>query len=172
MLTTLVAVASAVAGSGQEAPTAIAVEATFLSKFAPFVEWPASAFRSSRSPLRICVVGDDELGMLARRAAAGQHLGDRDVIVDLLPVVHADEDCQILFAGGRRRAAIRDALGAVGGRPVLTVTDLAGEGSEQAMVRFVLREGRVRFVIDEGRTEASGMKISPEVLQLALQVVR
>ena len=49
-----------------------AVKATYLYKFAPFVEWPAGAFRFPSDPLVICIVGTDAVGSLVDEAATGQ----------------------------------------------------------------------------------------------------
>ena len=57
------------------------IKAAYLVKFAPFIEWPDTAFSSAGAPLTICVVGPDPFGALLDRAAAGVRDGDRPVII-------------------------------------------------------------------------------------------
>lgn len=52
--------------------SAAAVKATYLYKFAPFVEWPnAGAAASAAAPVQFCVVRDNALGGLLERVVAG-----------------------------------------------------------------------------------------------------
>ena len=62
-------------------------------------------------------------------------------------------------------------LGAIRGQPVLTVSD-QGLRSPGAVIRFVLRQGRVRFAIDELAARSSGLMISSKLLNLAASVRR
>ena len=78
----MVLLAALVAGPvarAQESQLELAVKATYLYKFAPFVEWPASAFDSPTAPLVLCVVGDDPFGDLLDRAVSGQHAGKHPI---------------------------------------------------------------------------------------------
>lgn len=158
-------------GAGaQETEAARAVKATYLYKFAPFVEWPASAFPSSTAPFHICVVGDDAFGRLVARAAEGQRVGDRDIVVQRFAAVRSDSVCHILYVSGDGPAPVPDSLAAVHGRPVLTVTDAANSGDVTGMVHFVIHQGRVRFEIDDQLAREHGLAISSKVLQLAIRV--
>jgi hypothetical protein len=51
-----------------------AVKATFVSKFADFVEWPMGSAQDR--PFVLCAVGDDAVSALMDRAAAGQRVGE------------------------------------------------------------------------------------------------
>lgn len=58
-----------------------AVKATYLWKFAPFVEWPANAFKSPDSPFVICVLGGNPFGNFLDEAVAGQRILGRPVLI-------------------------------------------------------------------------------------------
>ena len=77
-----------------------AVKAAYLVKFAPFIDWPQSAFSSPTAPLTICVVGNDPFGADLDRAASGQRDGDRPLVVRRMVSLDPETSCQILFAGG------------------------------------------------------------------------
>ncbi|MGH6958368.1 MAG: YfiR family protein, partial [Caulobacteraceae bacterium] len=147
------------------------VEAAYLAKFAPFVAWPAAAFPTARSPLVLCVQGQDPFGAMLDRLTAGQAVRGHPVIVRKLARLTADSGCHIAYVGGSSAQPRAAALRAVDGRPVLTVTDADDEG-ERAIVRLVRIDGRVRFMIDARKAGQSGLTISSKLLALAAGVRR
>ncbi len=104
-----------------------AIKATYLWKFAPFVEWPASAFKSPDSPFVICILGGNPFGNLLDEAVAGQRILGRPISIRHLSGVSGNSGCQILFDAGSPEQTIAAGLQAVRGTPVLTVTDSAGQ---------------------------------------------
>ena len=140
-----------------------AVKATYLYKFAPFVEWPAKAFETPTSPLVVCVQGDDPFGPLLDRAIAGQKIGVHPVQARRVEVVEAASGCHIAFVAGSKRQSQVDALKALRGSGALTVTD-GGAGA----IRFVMQNDRVRFEIDAAEAAADGLTLSSKLLSLAL----
>jgi hypothetical protein len=151
--------------------TDAAMKANYLTKFAPFVEWPARAFAAPDSPLRICVTGPDPFGPLLVDAAKGLQVQGHPVLIDHPDAATALMPCHILFVaqGADRPAA--DMLHAVAGHPVLTVTDRS-RGVAGGMIQFVVQDGRVRFIVDAATAEASGVQISSKLLELAVMVQR
>lgn len=153
------------------APTALeaAVKANYLYKFAPFVTWPAAAFTAPTSPFSICLTGEDPFGRVLDDAVQGQSIDEHPIAVRRLGASESIAGCHVLFAGASPTQSPADALRAVAGTPVLTVTDqnLGGSGG---MIQFVLQGGKVRFSIDAGAAEANGVQISSKLLQLAVSV--
>jgi YfiR/HmsC-like len=167
-------VALALAGGGARADDAgalaLAVKATYLYKFQPFVTWPEQAPLAAGAPFNICIVGNDPFGVVIDRAIAGQTADQHPLAVVRLAAVPGDADCRILYiAGGDPKLALQ-ALAATAGKPVLTVTDGAGDGGAKGMVNFVISAGRVRFEIDDTAARASGLVISSKLLSLAVSV--
>ena len=100
-----------------------AIKATYLWKFAPFVEWPASVFKSPDSPFVICVLGNNPFGDVLNQAVADQRVSNRPIEIKRISTVGRNSGCQILFDAGSPEQSIAAALAAVQGTPVLTVTD-------------------------------------------------
>jgi len=146
-----------------------AVKATYLYKFAGYVDWPATAFASANSPVNVCIAGDDPFGPTLDTAVRGQRIADRQVVVRRLKSIERDSGCQILFVGGAepQRAQV---LAAVRGSNVLTVTDSPEPGGAVGIINFVIRDNRVRFNIDEEGAAQSGLNISSKLLKLALNL--
>ena len=149
----------------------LAVKATYLYKLAPFVTWPSGAFSAPDDTLVICVQGQDPFGPLLDRAVAGQRVGTRPIVVRRVPRLDRGSDCQIAYVGGSPAQPVSQALAAVDGIPVLTVTD-AARGPAKGIVHLVLNGGKVRFSVNAARAEAGGMGISSKLLALATEVSR
>lgn len=141
-----------------------AVKATFVTRFGGFVTWP------TQGALKLCVQGDPRFAAAVAQAAAGQTMQLRAFSLQPLGAVARDSDCDILYAGGAGQSA-DDALEAVRGRPVLTVTD-SDHGATRGMIHFVVFEGRVRFHIDAAAAARAGLTMDSRLLALALSVKR
>ena len=153
-------------------PLEYAVKATYLHKFVPFVEWPASAFASATSPVEVCVVGDAPFGDLLDRSAATQRMGERAFAVRRMPLVAGSHRCHVMYVAGSAVQSVPESLAAVRGTPVLTVTDGAADADSKGIVNFVLYDGRVRFEMDERAAAENGIAISSKLLSLAVSVRR
>jgi hypothetical protein len=147
-----------------------AVKASFLFKFAPFVEWPPSAFSGGDRNFTICIAGEDPFGNVLDDVVRGQKMANRPVKVRRLKPQGGVAGCHMLFAG---RSAEKDytPFTPLAGQPVLTVAD-RDRGPPGAMIQFVMRSGRVRFQIDESAARACHLKISSKLLGLAIAVDR
>lgn len=144
-----------------------AVKATYLYKFAPFVEWPAGTFTGPADPIVICVAGDDAVGDLVDEAVKGQSVGSHPIAVVHL-AAGAATPCNILYVAerGNGRAAMLERFR---GTPVLTVTDNAG--ATHGIINFVVQDNRVRFEIDLNAAAANHLAVSSKLLNLATRVL-
>jgi hypothetical protein len=167
MVLALALTASSTLALAEEVSLEYRVKAAYLYKVAPFVAWPPSSLGPAGAPFEICVQGADPFGPELDRAVAGQALDGHPLTVRRVETVGADSGCQILFAGGSRRQSIADALHAVRGTSVLTVTDGDKPDAPRGIIHFVIAEGRVRFDIDAQAARENGLKVSAKLLGLA-----
>lgn len=154
----------------QDGSLALAVKAAYLVKIQPFVTWPSAAFATAQSPFTLCVAGSDPLGGLLDRAVAGQSFSGRAETVRRLADASETAGCQIFYVASSDPLALRQALDAVRGRPILTVTDGVTEADAGGMINFRVIDDRVRFTIDDDAAAASGLDISSKLLNLAVSV--
>jgi hypothetical protein len=169
-LAALPLLAAGIPASGQDGSIEFAVKATYLYKFAPFVEWPDAAFRSRTSPIVLCVVGDDPFGGILDRAVKGQRVGERPIVAARFTALDPDVPCHIMYVMGSEAEPAAAALELARGKPVLTVTDAARGSVAKGIVHFVVQDNRVRFEIDDHQAAVNGLKISSKVLSLATSV--
>jgi hypothetical protein len=143
-----------------------AVKATFLGKFASFVEWPPGTFENETSPFHLCVVGADPYAGRIAQAVAGETVGKHPIVLRELDAAQRGSGCQVMFLSGTATQSVREALQAVAGTPTLTVTDSA-LGPAAGIIHFVIAEGRVTFDIDNVGAAQNRLVISSKLLTLA-----
>lgn len=145
-----------------------AIKATYLTKFAPFVQWPPQAFPPG-APFVICAQGTDAVTALIDRVSMGQFVNGRPVVVRHLEIIDRGAGCHIAYLAGSERQPAGVAAAMLRGTPVLTVAE-AQRG--RAIVNFVIDNNRVRFDIDEQAAADSGLLVSSKLLGLARFVNR
>jgi hypothetical protein len=168
----LVVLLAAVAARGQTQSSSLelAVKASYLYKFAPFVEWPAGSFASPTAPLVLCVVGASPFDDLLDRAISGQHMGDHPIALRRMPTADRRAPCHILYAAGSATQPAEAVLAASRGSPVLTVTEAENDPQHAGIIDFVLVDNRVRFNINTTAAAENGLVISSKLLNLAVAV--
>ena len=168
-LAALVALAASMGDARAQQSLEDAVKATFLYRFGSFANWPPSAFADNTTPLVICIAGDAAFAQLVEHSAGAQQIGGRALSVRRLSIVSPASGCHILYIALSSPQAIRDALQATTGDPVLTVTD-ARFGSVRGAIHFAQSEGRVRFHIDRRAAQRNGVTLSSRLLNIAISV--
>lgn len=154
----------------QGASLEISVKATYLHKFAPFVEWPSPVAEFPGGDFTVCVVGDDPLGAVLDRAVSGQAVAGRNITVRRFVAVTGNPGCAVMYAAGSDAQPVAATLATMRGMPVLTVTDGATDPAAKGIINFVIEDDRVRFEIDNSAAVASGLTISSKLLSLAVHV--
>ena len=150
-----------------ELPLETAIKATYLYKFAPFVDWPPTAFATPSSPFQLCILGDDPFGGALEEAVAGQRIGARAIAVLRFKNPRAATGFHILYIGDASARTAVSALDALHGAPVLTVTDLSAGAPTHGVINFIIESNHVRFDIDDAAAARNGLVISSKLLQLA-----
>ena len=119
--------------------------------------------------LAICVIGEDPFGSVLDRAVSGQKVGERPIVLRRQDAPGEGADCQIAYIAGSSDQAVADALRALRGTPVLTVTSLPRDAQPKGIVNFVIDDNKVRFQIDNELAASSGLAISSKLLSLAVK---
>lgn len=145
-----------------------AVKAAYVMRFAGHVEWPAPKMQADQ--IRVAVLGDSALAQQLESQARGRILGGRQVVVTRVTTATAARDAHVLVVGTARRASLRGLVRALDGEPVLVVAaeDHALRGG--AMINFVKDADRLRFEISRASAQAAGLRISSELLSVAVRV--
>jgi hypothetical protein len=150
------------------APTSLefAVKAAYLTKFAPFIDWPDGVFQGPTAPVTICILGADPFGVIIDKAASGGAGASRPLVIRRISAATEADGCQIVYDGDPQAGT----LDALDGKPVVTVTD-AGVPAH-GVISFVVLDNHVRFDIDDATAARDRIRISSKLLELAHRVTR
>lgn len=149
----------------------LAVKAAYLCKLGSFVAWPAAAFGTAADPLVICIQGADPFGRVVDREVAGRRVGTHPMVVRRILRLERGSGCHVAYVAGSGSQSAAQALAAVEGAPVLTVTD-SDRGPAKGVVHLVLNGRKVRFAINAAQAQAAGLEISSKLLALAVGTSR
>ena len=143
------------------------MKAAFLLNFTKFIEWPADAFASERSPIAICVLGDDPFGNSLDQIVEGESVNARKLVVARINHAPAPKSCQVLFIG---RSGNDNKILTGLGPGVLTVGEGGSFLRDGGMIAFVVENRRVRFDINQTAVESAKLKMSSKLLTVARSV--
>jgi hypothetical protein len=145
------------------------VKAAFLHKFASFVEWREGTFARPDSPLRIGVVGDEQVYAELRELARDRDRDGRPVTVTRLAPGDSLAGHHIVYV--RAASASRAAeLLATAPEGVLTVADSDGGHPRGCVISLFLDEGRVRFGVSTEAAARQKLRLSSRLLSVARTV--
>jgi hypothetical protein len=149
------------------APSEYQVKAVFLFNFGQFVEWPQQAYDTPQAPFVICVVGEDPFGKTLDDVVRGESVGSRSLVVRRRNNLDDLAGCNILFVGRNDSAHLEEALAAVRGHSVLTVTDIEGAEKSGAIIVLYEDQNRIRMRINLAAAKANHLVISSKLLRPA-----
>jgi YfiR/HmsC-like len=143
------------------------VQAGFLINLVKFVEWPDAAFPSVHEPLTFGIIGSDSLANVLSRAAYGQSIKGRTVVVRKYDYGDDLSRCQVLFVSASEQARVHQILASVLGASVLTVSDAQRFAEAGGVVQITVEEDRVRFSVNREAAARAGLQISAKLLTLS-----
>jgi hypothetical protein len=148
-------------------PSEYQVKAVFLFNFAHFVSWPADTFQRPDAPFVIGIVGTDPFGSTLDDVVRGETVDHHPFVVKRFQDARDIGECDILFIGRTDSARVDEALAALKGHSVLTVSDADGSEHRGVMIRLFTENNRVRLRIDLAAAKAANLTISSNLLRPA-----
>ena len=149
------------------------VKAAFITKFLPFIEWPADSSKKSDAPLVIGVVNDpsgrDPFDDALDKFATGKSCNGRSIAVRHVQPDADVTECDVLFIPASQDGNLKALLKAAEGRPILTVGESDAFPWAGGSVRFYLEDNKVRFEVSLDALKASRISASSKFLALGKQ---
>jgi hypothetical protein len=153
---------------GESSADEYRLKAVFLYRFAEFVEWPPEAW-TNRDHLEICALAPAPFAQALREMIGSERLRGRTVAIREIDPDGPVESCHLLFASGppdRWRPALRR----VANLPVLTVGDGDTFLDDGGVIQLRTLDRRVRFDISMSAAQHSRLRLSSQLLRLALEI--
>ncbi|WP_206668722.1 YfiR family protein [Lacisediminimonas profundi] len=143
------------------------VKTAYLFHFSGLVEWPDGSFASPDSPLRVGIMGADDIADELVRMIASRQLQGRPIIVSKLKPSAPRSMVHMLFIGDSLREQLPDILDAVKGQPVLTITQTENALAFGSMINFLSIDGSLRFEISQQAPAQARLTISSRLLSVS-----
>lgn len=144
------------------------LKAACLFNFTKFVEWPPKAFTSDTVALVIAVLGANPFGDVLDQAVAGRTVNGRPITVRYASRAEELADAHLVFVSRAAQAEQAGALRALAARGVLTVGEGDGFLRAGGMVQFLVADKKLRFAIAEPVAQQAGLRLSAQLLALAV----
>ncbi len=151
-------------------PTQFDVEAAYLYRFGNFVQWPPDASAGKSKQFSICVLGHDPFGSTLSDMVKGSAINGLPIAARRIQSAKEAAGCRIVYFSSSEDNRLGTDLTDLRGGPVLTVSDIPGFDSRGGMVQFVLTDRRVRFEINLSNAQKVGLKLSSQLLKVAVAV--
>jgi hypothetical protein len=153
-----------------QAQQASQVKAAFLFNFAKFVEWPPGTFANDQAAIILGFSDRDPLAE-ALETLQGKVVQGRRLETKRCRSPEDFRRCQILFASASERSGLPQILSSLRTSPVLTVTDEVDNFAKLGGIINLIRvEDKIRFEISLNNARRSGLKISSQLMKLAITV--
>jgi hypothetical protein len=146
--------------------------ANALARIPSFVEWPAEAFDSPTTPLRLCVYGNFSFGTTLSEITRTQLAHGRQVEVRWARKEIDLRGCQIVFVSRSEQKNYAKILGWLRGTAALTVGETKDFAESGGMVELAYENGVMTFEINLKPTEEAHLRISSQLLSMARRVFR
>jgi len=145
-----------------------AVKAAYLFRIAGYVSWPEQT--PSDAPFVIAVLGSAEMARELRQLLPGHLINNRPAQIREIRGAEDLGSPQILYVGTGRAESLQKMIPAAGLPSTLLVTDEEGGLKAGSTLNFLLIDRRVRFEVSLTAADRSGLKISAELLGVAVRV--
>ncbi|NMB74044.1 MAG: YfiR family protein [Myxococcales bacterium] len=156
------------ASEGRKTQTEAKVKVAYVFNFFKFIEWPETEGETG-GPLRICVVGRDEVCALLEDLA-GRKVKGRTIDVARIEDGRSFIACHVLYLGRQEGERLETILQEIEGKPVLTVSDMPRFVQQGGMIGFDLNENRVKIVIRPKYLRRAGLIARAKLLEVATVV--
>jgi hypothetical protein len=139
------------------------IKAMFVLNFTKYVEWPDL---KSSDIFIIGVVGESDIIEPLERIATQKKVGDKKIIIKTLTL--DDEDyCNIIIVSKSKLNKLEQIEKKYSGKGVLVISD---EAQRSAAINLVTRDNKIRFEVNQSLARSGGVKISSQLLSLAVEV--
>lgn len=143
------------------------IKAVFLFNFTRFIDWPPHSFDSDEAPFVIGVIGSNSFVRYIDESVAGEKVGTHPIVVEQFKDARDIRKCHILYINLSDERKIKEAIMAISGRGILTVSDNEDFGKLGGIIRFYTEKNKIRLEINTEAAKTAQLTISSKLLSVA-----
>lgn len=145
------------------------IKAAFLLNFTKFVSWPNDRQEEKNISITICVLGKDPFGT-AFDSIRGKKVQGRKINIVFSSNMKEIPPCHVLFISKGLENMETGILSQAINKPILTVGETNSFANRGGMINFIMVDNTVRFEINPIAVENANLKMSSQLLKLAVIV--
>jgi hypothetical protein len=148
-----------------EQPDSRSLIAALNYNFAKYADWPGEVHAKS---IDLCYFTDtfkNSFNQLHDKA-----IFDKPVSTRQIKDVEQTGRCHLVYIDRSERDILQRLFVYLRDKPVLTVSDITGFVDDGGMIEIVKRDNKFRFKVNMSRMQSSNLKMSSQVLKLAVEV--
>jgi hypothetical protein len=158
-----------------DTPSEYEMKAIYLYNFLKFVKWPENSCSShDRKSHQIAVLGDTPFNHVLMAMQEKLKEKDKDLRLTFYGPYKKNMElscCCLLFIAESERNNLSSILDQLSGKPVLTVAEAEVFMDQGVMITLVSLKNKIRWVINRQPANASGLKMSAKLLDIAVKVI-
>jgi len=159
-----------IAGAESFKLTEARLKAAATYGIAKFIHWPENAFPDPEAPIVFAVLGEDTFGADLEEILKDKTLNGRPVVVRRSRQLKDLMQCHILFISDSEEKRIAEILGAIQGRPILTVADIARFPEHGGILNVIMDGRRVAFEINLSAANRASLTVESRLSKLARKI--
>jgi hypothetical protein len=153
--------------AGDAVPSEAQMKAAFLLNFPKYVEWPATDFAETNSPIVIAVFGSDEVADEFAKLSERKVINGRSIQLMRAKTAEQCRNCDILFIGSAESRSAAELLTGLRGLNILTVGENDDFLDRGGMINLARRDRRIGLEVNIDSIRQTRLKVSSKLLALA-----
>jgi hypothetical protein len=146
-----------------------AVKAVFLYRFTGFIDWPPAT--ASTPEFSIAVIASDGVSEALTRLLAGRSVKGKPARILAIQRIQDIGDACMVYSASSRPEDLSAIAAVAAHRPILIVTSAEHSLERGATINFVVVDRHVRFEVSLPAANQAALKISSELLAVAIRVL-
>ncbi len=142
-------------------------KAVFIYNFMKYMHWAGD---DTTRPFKIRVIGCCGVFDPLKDIEKKKTVRNRKIEVKQIKNTEEIDTCHILFISKTEKKRLQEILDTAGTRNILTISDTEGFAERGVVINFKIIEGKIRFEINKAVLETMKLRISSQLLKLALFV--
>lgn len=143
------------------------IKALFIYNFTKYIEWPEQELPPQ---FNIGVLGESAISEKLSVILKGKKIYNRTVQINELKGLEEISNQQIVFVTKGSSSKIKQILEKVGSGKILIVAEDVNMAAKGSGINIIEKNERMKFEMNEAAIKKSGLKVSGQLYDLAIQV--
>jgi hypothetical protein len=139
----------------------------FFYSFTKYVQWPENY---TEDVFKIGVFGKSEITPLLEEMAEMKSVESKKIEVVTVDAASLNQKLNMLFVPRQATSQFMNIKNKLDGKPTLLISEGEGLGQKGSMINFKEVEGKLKFEVNTKVIEASGLKVSRELVRFGEEI--